>query len=141
MEVTPPGNREGEDLEVSDDPKDVVTSPPRELKTPDGGKDATPKVDMAASPSEVLRTPSKEKVATPPEKATASKKLTQGMEGVTPIKESEKEIEEEINEIGENSQKMTTPQRQNIFIIYNYWETVGTSAKNLKFSEEDLKID
>ena len=55
------------------------------------------------------------------------------MDGVTQIIESEKEIEEEINEIKENSQKITTPQRHNNFIIESYWKTVGTSAYNLKF--------
>ena len=91
------------------------------------------------SPPEELRTPNEERVTTSPEKVAASKSFSQGMDGVTPINVNQKEIEEEINEIRENSQKITTPQRHNNFIIDNYWKTVGTSAYNLKFSEEDLK--
>ena len=93
LEVTPPGIASGcDDLDVFDDPKDVVASPPGELKTPDREKAATPKPDVVTSPSEELRTSNEERVATPPEKAAASKSFSQGMDVVTPINENEKEI-------------------------------------------------
>ena len=137
LEVTAPSNKGDNNLNVPD--LDDVTSPAREFKSPSKEDDVTPKVGMAASPSEALRTPSRDKAATPSEQDTTTKKLPQGVEGVTAIKESEEEIEKEINKIRDSSQQMTTPQKQNQFIIDNYWRTVGASAKNLKFSKDDLK--
>ena len=135
MAVSPPGEFKTpsgscaatSDSDDSDtDPKDVVASPPGELKTPDGKRASTsPKTDAVTSSPGELRTPNGERVVTSPEKVAASKSVPQ--------------IEEEINKIRAESQTITTPQRHNIFIIDSYWKTVGTSAYNLKFSEEDLK--
>ena len=93
--------------------------------------DVAPGTDMATSPAEVFSTPPREKVDTPPQ-------ATEGVAGVTPII-NEEDIEKEIIKISELSQQLPTPKRQNQFIIGEYWESVGVSAKNLKFSESDLE--
>ena len=98
-------------------------------------------VEEVISPGSEYATPTK--IVTPPqvtdgEAGVSPPQSIDGVTGVSPII-SEEEIANEINKIGDLSQEQPTPKRQNQIIIENFWESVGASAKNLKFNETELE--